>query len=71
MPERGQIVVTITCGQCGEEQPPFRMTHMQLLAWRQGEFIQRVLPDESPGRRELLISGTCERCFDSMFGSGA
>lgn len=31
-------------------------------------YIQDLMPYLSPGERELLISGTCGPCFDSMFG---
>jgi hypothetical protein len=29
--------------------------------------IQNILPDHSPGERELFISGTCDKCWDDMF----
>jgi len=36
--------------------------------WHNGEgFIQDLMPYLSTGERELLISGTCGRCFDEMF----
>jgi len=31
------------------------------------QFIQDVLPDLSEDDRELLISGTCGKCFDTLF----
>jgi len=38
-------------------------------AWmNDGELIQNALPTLSLGHRELLISGTCEECFNKMFG---
>ena len=36
--------------------------------WRQGELIQDAMPYLTPDERELLISGTCGKCFDKMFG---
>jgi hypothetical protein len=36
-------------------------------AWQSGEFIQNAMPDVSADDRELLISGTCSECWDSMF----
>ena len=36
--------------------------------WKSGTLIQRALPYLSPGERELLISGTCDGCWEAMFG---
>ena len=36
--------------------------------WRQGELIQDAMPYLTPDERELLISETCGKCFDKMFG---
>jgi hypothetical protein len=36
--------------------------------WQNGEgFIQDLMPDMSPSERELLISQTCDDCFDAIF----
>lgn len=36
--------------------------------WLSGSgFIQDLMPYLSAGERELLISGTCSTCFDSLF----
>lgn len=37
-------------------------------AWKEGALIQNVMPYLSDNDRELLISGTCEPCFDKIFG---
>jgi hypothetical protein len=38
--------------------------------WLQGSgYIQDVLSYLSASERELLISGTCDNCWKSMFGS--
>lgn len=38
------------------------------LNWQEGEgSIRELLPELSPNERELLISGTCVKCFDDMF----
>jgi len=36
--------------------------------WQGGELIQDALPDLSAGERELLISSTCDPCWDELFG---
>jgi hypothetical protein len=63
----GSVELKVTCQSCGIEQPAFNLDHFQLLQWRQGVKIQDILPDESPDRREVLISATCGTCFDKMF----
>ena len=35
--------------------------------WGQGMPIQDALPELSAGEREMLLSGTCDPCFDEMF----
>ena len=42
-------------------------TQEQLDEWRKGNrLIQDVMPNVPKGERELLISGTCDACFDRM-----
>lgn len=36
-------------------------------AWKGGQFIQRAWPQGTADQRELLISGTCGKCYDEMF----
>jgi hypothetical protein len=35
--------------------------------WREGLSAQRAFPYLSADERELLISGTCGKCWDEMF----
>jgi hypothetical protein len=43
-------------------------TEDQVLAWRNGrDLIQRALPQLTADERELLLSGYCGSCFDSLF----
>lgn len=38
-------------------------------AWKRGsKTIQDAFPYLSDGERELMLSGICSDCFDSMFG---
>ena len=39
-----------------------------LELWEKGRSIQEVLPELDAGQRELMISGTCDACFDKFFG---
>jgi len=34
------------------------------LDWKNGQHIQNAMPELSEGQRELLISQTCEGCFE-------
>ncbi len=33
------------------------------VSWQSGKYIQDALPELSAGERELLISGTCDECW--------
>jgi hypothetical protein len=35
--------------------------------WRGGELIQNALPNLTPEERELLISKTCDSCWNDLF----
>lgn len=35
--------------------------------WKAGELIQDVFPTMPEDIRELMISGTCGKCFDALF----
>ena len=59
----------ITCNVCGSSNK-VECEEKDLARWRNGEGpIQQILSYISAADRELLISGTCGKCFDSMFGS--
>tara|TARA_R110002020_G_scaffold157529_1_gene340347 strand:+ start:743 stop:979 length:237 start_codon:yes stop_codon:yes gene_type:complete len=42
-----------------------------VTAWNEGKHIQDAMPYLQPADRELLISGTCGKCWDDMFGGHA
>jgi hypothetical protein len=37
------------------------------LWWLAGELVQNAFPMLPRGERELLVSGTCDKCFKAMF----
>lgn len=58
----------IPCVQCGQEFSVY-LSPKDMHDWLAGSgYIQDLMPYLSPAERELLISGTCGPCFDSMFG---
>ncbi len=59
--------MTARCKQC-DQVFDIDVTADQLRRWQEGELIQRAMPELSVDLRELLISGTCGKCFDKMFG---
>ena len=56
-----------TCLKCGRW---FKLpvTKEQFERWRSGELIQNAMPDLPKEDRELLVSGTCGKCWKEMFG---
>ena len=58
-----------TCRVC-KNQVEMQVHIEDVTAWENGKLIQDAMPYLTPGEREVLISGTCEPCFDRMFGGG-
>lgn len=59
-------VVTLPCIVCGKTHT-FSLSADAYSRWQNGEFIQNCFPSLSAGDREVLISGTCESCFNKLF----
>lgn len=63
--------ITRKCNWCNKNYA-IEMTNDQMVryeAWKNtGGHVQDYLPDLSADDRELLISGTCKKCWDKMFG---
>ena len=57
----------IVCPICGEVQY-VRVNKEAYNKWKNKEgLIQDLMPELTPEQRELLISGTCGACWDTMF----
>lgn len=63
--EPAQIHFFAYCGFC-ETLTGYVATLSQLEAWAGGELCQDVFRAK-PGELELLISGMCGECFDTLF----
>lgn len=61
------ITVYTICPICGKETP-VSVNSEDFEAWKNGGFIQHVMPYLSPSEREAIISGICPNCWDKMFG---
>lgn len=58
--------VSVGCAYCLEVHT-FECSTQGVVAWQAGELIQNALPELSDDQRELMISGTCGKCWDKMF----
>ena len=55
------------CDHCGQT---FRIIYNRedMIDWLSGSmYIQDAMPYLTNGERELLLSGTCDVCFDKLF----
>jgi hypothetical protein len=66
--ERKNLVYirTTPCVVCNK-QHEFIVDRFGYEAWQYGELIQNALPELSPEDCEVLISGTCDECFNELF----
>lgn len=54
------------CSVCGSDH--FIMVREEdFNKWHSGYSIQEAMPYLSAGAREILLSGICSECFDSLF----
>lgn len=61
-------VVAVPCRLC-KEVTDLTVNIEGFVAWQGGKLIQDALPELSADQRELLISGTCDKCWNEMFPS--
>ena len=61
-------VVAVPCRLCNEVAD-LTVNIEGFVAWQGGKLIQEALPELSADQRELLISGTCDKCWNEMFPS--
>ena len=59
--------IAIVCSFCREVHV-VEVKLAQYKAWQNGEPIQNVMPDLTPGEQQRLITGLCPRCQAEMFG---
>ena len=62
----GQTCLTKTCNMC-HTQHEIWVEDDDYKAWENGKMCQDAFPYLDAGQREILISGTCGRCFDLVF----
>ena len=61
-------IESLACMHC-DETVTVLIDGPQIWAMNQGEPAHEVMPFATPGLRERFISGTCETCWDRIFGT--
>lgn len=56
----------LRCLDCKKEVK-LPVTNEQYARWEGGVFAQNAFPQLNAGERELIMSGTCNECFDRIF----
>jgi hypothetical protein len=59
--------IDVCCKWC-EKSYELNVLDKGFALWKKGELIQDAMPELSADDRELLISGTCGKCWNVMFG---
>lgn len=63
-----KIVKSVQCRYCISEFE-ILVNEINFKKWENGEgYIQDLLKENSTAERELFISGTCDNCWQRMFG---
>lgn len=62
------LVTTRPCVVCQKEHQ-FTLDRLAYEAWQTDTKIQDAFPEMSAADREILISGTCDKCFHQLFPS--
>lgn len=60
--------MSVSCCHCGAEYSVM-VNPEDIIRWQSGEYIQDCMGYLSAAERELLISQTCDSCWNNMFGS--
>ena len=60
------MTIRVGCSICGESKP-LQVYAQDYSDWQDGKLIQDAMPYIDYRDRELLISGTCRKCWSDMF----
>lgn len=67
MVSENEVSITTACPFCGKVTV-LVVPADDFMAWQNGSLVQNVFPYLSAEDREVLISGMCIDCQDSIFG---
>jgi hypothetical protein len=62
-----RILIGVHCTKCGTAHE-FAVPATNYFRWRNGELVQNAFPEIPREGRELLVSGSCDACFNKQFG---
>lgn len=62
-----ECIIITTCPFCGHAHE-VAVNEDDFWDWDDGKNAQDAFPYLTPDEREMLISGICPKCWDSMFG---
>lgn len=57
----------LVCSHCGVVQS-ILVNPEDILKYQSGAYVQDAFPYLSAGEREMIISHTCDTCWNNMFG---
>ncbi len=60
------MILNVQCVHCNTDYE-IAVEKKDFDRWESGELIQDAMPYLTPGQRELLISNTCDACWDRLF----
>lgn len=60
------MIVKTVCPICGEKHY-VECSKEGYEAFKNGECIQIALPELSTSKREMLVTGTCPKCWNLLF----
>ena len=67
-----QMEMAIKCVRCREVYTIYAIKTEDYQRWVNGEgYIQDLMPYLESWEREMLISATCDKCWQEMFGDDA
>jgi hypothetical protein len=67
--EDGTLEVMIMCVYCGEYTAiPVKLKDYKEFRSPNRRYVQDIFPYLDAGQREMLISNTCPKCWDDLYG---
>ena len=62
------LIKTRSCMGCGAEPETYEVPASAVEQYKAGAYIQVAFPMLTTSQRERIISGTCQACWDRMWG---
>lgn len=59
------VTITKDCIFCGKTNKT-EMSAVEYMNWQMGDLLQVAAPRLSDNEREMIISGTCPKCWEKM-----